>query len=128
MRLPWRAASSRQKRTPGSTSNSRELPDQPGSGSRSNSTSCATGTRPRASFVSQPPVGRSRSGSALQLADSDGVDEAAVLEIAERTLNRVGRLAEERCDLLVAERPVLLEQLEDGPLHAAPAYRSPKRG
>src|SRR6266540_6716410 len=30
MRLPSRAASSRRKRTPGSTSNSRELADQPG--------------------------------------------------------------------------------------------------
>src|SRR5712692_3234066 len=34
MRLLWRAASSRRKRTPGSTSNSGELADQPGSGSR----------------------------------------------------------------------------------------------
>jgi hypothetical protein len=30
MRLPWRVGSSRRKRTPGSTSNSRELADQPG--------------------------------------------------------------------------------------------------
>src|SRR5438093_870971 len=34
MRFPWREASSRRKRTPGSTSNSREPADQPGSGSR----------------------------------------------------------------------------------------------
>ena len=65
--------------------------------------------------LGESPVRGSPGRVALKLADAEGLYKSTLPEINERAANHVGRLIQHRSYLLVTERPVLLQQLEDRP-------------
>ena len=69
-----------------------------------------------ASLVGERPV-PDRPELSLECADSEDADVAADTELLERRAHRSDRPVQVRGDLLVGERGVLVQQLEDRPLH-----------
>jgi hypothetical protein len=54
---------------------------------------------------------------ALKFAHAEDIDQATLVQVRQRVTDGVRGFVEMRSNLLVGERPVLLQQREDRPLH-----------